>query len=67
MSEPQIPGTLQGVPSEGNPALVIGVTQPGYVEGPTPNMQPYALDGNPTVNQSVPMQRSYQRSGEWKW
>ena len=67
MAEPQIPGTLRGMPNEGNPAPVIGVTQPGYTEGPTPNLNPYAPTGNPTVNSVVPVQRPARIAGEWKW
>jgi len=67
MPEPQIPGTLSGVPAEGNPAQVLGPTTPGYIEGPTPSTLPYAPAGNPAVNPIVPQQRPARISGEWRW
>jgi hypothetical protein len=45
------------MPSEGNPAPVLGPRTPGYIEGPTPNMGPNVPAGNPTVNPIVPQQR----------
>jgi hypothetical protein len=57
MSEPQVPGQLRGMPAEGTYAPQIPGQPPGYTEGPTPNMAPYAPTGNPTVNQTVPQQR----------
>jgi hypothetical protein len=67
MAEPQIPGQLQGVPSEGNPYQVIGPTSPGYTEGQTPNQPGYAPAGNPSINPMVPQQRDYRSTREWGW
>ena len=67
MPEPQIPGQLRGVPSEGNPAQVVNASNPGYVEGATPNLNPYAPTGNPSVNPTVPAQRIALIPGEWRW
>jgi hypothetical protein len=58
---------LSGVPNEGNPAQVVNASNPGYTEGPTPNLNPYAPTGNPTVNPTVPAQRYYRISQEWRW
>jgi hypothetical protein len=67
MPEPQIPGQLQGIPNEGNPKQVVNAANPGYVEGPTPNMNPYAPSGNPSVNPMTTSQRPMLMSGEWRW
>ena len=67
MAEPQIPGTLSGMPAEGNPAPVQQGGGPGYTEGPTPNQPGYVPAGNPSINPVVPTQRDYRRTGEWKW
>jgi hypothetical protein len=65
--EPQMTPWITGKPAEGT-ALQPGYNSPpGYTEGPTPNMAPYAPDGNPTVNGSIPRQIPNQRVGEWKW
>lgn len=65
--EPQIPGTLQGMPTEGNPYPVQPRGGPGYTEGMTPNMMPYAPTGNPTVSGIVPRSRANQSTKEWGW
>ncbi len=67
MSEPQIPGMLQGRPQEGNVPGPFGATSPGYTEGPTYPQPGYAPAGNPSVNPVIPVQRPAQRVGEWKW
>lgn len=67
MAEPQIPGTLMGMPAEGNPGPVQPTGSPGYVAGPTPNQPGYAPAGNPSVSQAVPQQRSYRQVCEWRW
>lgn len=67
MAEPQIPGQLQGMPTEGNPAPVQYPGSPGYTEGVTPNMRPYAPTGNPTVNTIVPRSRANATTREWGW
>lgn len=67
MAEPQIPGTLSGMPTEGNPAPVQPNGGPGYVEGPTYPQPGYAPAGNPTVNTFVPQQRSSRQVCEWRW
>ena len=67
MAEPQIPGMLVGVPDEGNPKQVVNASNPGYAEGATPNLNPYAPSGNPSVNPVVPAQRDMRISQEWRW
>jgi hypothetical protein len=64
MTEPQVPGVLRGQPQEGWPGHVIPGAPPGYTEGPTPNMSPYAPDGNPTVNGTIPAQRDTRGSAD---
>jgi hypothetical protein len=70
MAEPQIPGSLQGNPTEGTWRHVQPNEQPGYVEGPTPSQPGYAPPGNPLVNQTVTAQRPlwlHTYRGEWGW
>lgn len=67
MAEPQIPGTLSGMPSEGNPAPVQRDGGPGYAEGPTYSTAPYAPAGNPNANPVVPTQRPSRAVAEWRW
>jgi len=67
MPEPQIPGMLQGYPAEGRPGPIYAPGGPGYVEGPTPNMAPYAPAGNPSVNPIPGVARQTRISQEWRW
>jgi hypothetical protein len=67
MAEPQIPGVLQGTPTEGNPAPVVSALSPGYTEGPTPYTGPSVPAGVTPTTMPAPKQRSYQQSGEWRW
>jgi hypothetical protein len=60
-------GRLRGMPTEGNPAPVLGPTTPGYVEGPTPNTSPTVPAGNTNYNAIVPTQRDVRGQNEGRW
>jgi hypothetical protein len=65
MSEPQIPGTLRGMPREGNPW--VPATTPGYTQGPLPNFAPTVPVGNPNRGSAVPLSRANRTTKEWGW
>ena len=65
--EPQIPGALSGVPSEGNPSPVQPPGGPGYTVGPMLTREPYFPEGLKAVAMAVPKNRSYRAVCEWRW